>query len=234
NTSGEKINWKILTSKKILSDVNEEQLIEIKNGTKVNVPANAIVKDCTFIIGQVINKPSFPTNIKAIGKAIEFGPSGINFNKPVSITLPYTGKDLETAGIDDAGNLEVYTYNESSKAWEKVSKDHVDKEKSVIVCKVEHFSSYALGSEAKTSSNEETNSNSGNNNNSNSSNAQNSGVGTGGSSSGGGGGCFISSLDSIEQLNYIWFVISSGLFIIIGLIFKKNGEKNELERKYFC
>jgi hypothetical protein len=67
-------------------------VVEGPDGTKVIVPEGALLEDTKISI-KVVPKEELvkPTNrnIKLIGVARDFGPSGVVFNKPVTITIPY-------------------------------------------------------------------------------------------------------------------------------------------------
>ena len=96
-------------------------------------------------IGVITNPPALPDNTKAIGKVIEFGPSGITFSQKIFIMIPYHQEELNNAGISDPEQLEVFSYNPSTLLWEKIQVDHLDKINSLLICKTDHFSMFTTG-----------------------------------------------------------------------------------------
>ncbi len=128
-----------------------EQVIEITDtesplqGVSVEIPSGALTEDCTITIGLVKNPPALPENTKAIGLVTEFGPAGTTFAVPVAIKIPYTQEDLDNAEVDDPAELEVWTYNTTTLAWEEVSVARVDEINMRLISMVDHFSMYAIG-----------------------------------------------------------------------------------------
>jgi len=59
--------------------------------------------------------------------------------------IPYTQEDLDNAGITDPAELDVFTYNTSTLAWEKILVDSVYTTAKVLICKVDHFSMHTTG-----------------------------------------------------------------------------------------
>jgi hypothetical protein len=110
-------------------------------GVSVEVPPGALKEDCTITIGEVTNPPALPDNLKAIGKVIDYGPHGAIFNTPVTVRVPYTHEDLSKSGISDPAELEVWTFNTTTLAWEAVPVDRV--EGWFLIYKLSHFSIYA-------------------------------------------------------------------------------------------
>jgi hypothetical protein len=57
----------------------------------VFIPPGACPHDVTISIRKILNAQSFPTSV---GASFEFSPSGLQFNQPVTITIPYAGAQL--------------------------------------------------------------------------------------------------------------------------------------------
>ena len=99
-------------------DINEAMVKKLNQGkspikgVKVEIPPRALPKKCTITIGVVTNPPALPAHTKAIGRVIQFGPSGTQFSKKVSIEIPYTQQDLDNAGVSDPAHLEVFSFDE--------------------------------------------------------------------------------------------------------------------------
>ena len=74
-----------------------------------------------------IEMPSFPEAV------VELGPHGIQFNKPVTMSLSLDMVD------SDAEGFVVYYYNEDSGLWENIGGETTDQ---ATIVELEHFSDY--------------------------------------------------------------------------------------------
>jgi hypothetical protein len=172
-------------------------------GVSIEIPPGALKEDLTITIGEVINPPALPDNLKAIGKVIDYGPHGTTFNTPVTVRVPYTYGDLYGSGVSDPSELEVWTFNTTTLAWEAVPVDRI--EGWFLVYELSHFSIYATGKSVSTtpSSGVPT-------------------VPTTGDGGGGGGGCFIATLaGGGNQLFPLVLFIS----IFLTIVFWRRREK---------
>ena len=151
NTSGADTTVVIEASQDVSASAQTTQTVEVTDndspikGVCVEIPPGALSDDCTITIGVVTNPPALPANTMAIGRVIEFGPSGITFSAPVSIMIPYTQADLDNAGVSDPAELEVLTYDTSTLTWEKITVDSVNTLDALLICRVDHFSMYTTG-----------------------------------------------------------------------------------------
>ena len=151
NTGGAATEVELECSKPVIASCPIEQVIEIidtespLNGISVEIPSGAIAEDCTITIGLVTNPPALPEYTKAIGLVTEFGPTGTTFAIPVAIKIPYSQDDLDNAEVDDPAELEVWTYNTSTLAWEEIPVERVDETHMRLICEVDHFSMYTTG-----------------------------------------------------------------------------------------
>ncbi|BBO68367.1 hypothetical protein DSCA_22970 [Desulfosarcina alkanivorans] len=140
------------------------------DGVQVTIPAGALEENTTIFIGEATRAPSMPEETLGVGAVIEFGPSGLAFNTPVQVRIPYDPEALATAGLDSPDVLRVYTYDETENHWVEIPIASVDTANQVLVCQLEHFSLYAVGAAGSPS------------------------IDASGSGGGGGGGCFISAI----------------------------------------
>ena len=118
-------------------------------GAGVDIPAGALSAYTVITIGEV-NAPAFPSNLIGIGAPVHFGPEGLQFARPVTLILPYRQADLDIAGdngfMSDPNQLDVYTFNTTTQAWEKVpGPKTVDTNNRVVMIDVNHFSIFRLG-----------------------------------------------------------------------------------------
>lgn len=146
-------------------------------GAEVVVPSQFMDASATVSITKVENAPPMD-NDQQVPKVIDFGPSGITFNKPATIKIPYSAADLSAAGISDARRLRIFYYNLKTLMWEKLAVSQVDTTNGVVSAEVGHFSLYGLSDGGDISSTAYA------------ATSDTSGV-TSGGGGGGGGGCFI-------------------------------------------
>lgn len=114
-------------------------------GASVTIPAGALTENTLITISSV-NAPPFPSTLIGIGSPVHFGPEGLTFAAPVTISIPFTEQELDAAGVTDPQLLEVYTYSMSAQAWILVEGARtVDTEKKLIRVQVLHFSIFRIG-----------------------------------------------------------------------------------------
>ncbi len=147
------------------------------SGAEAVMPINFMAVSVTVSITKVESVPPRGNEVQIV-KAIDFGPSGIIFDRPARIKIPYTAQDLANAGVTDARRLKIFYYNLKTLSWEKLPVCEVDTVNQTVSAEVTHFSLYGLGDGGAL----ETNGGSG---------GGSSGGSGGGGGGGGGGGCFI-------------------------------------------
>jgi hypothetical protein len=93
---------------------------DISNDLEINIPENAL-EDSVYITIGIIESledlPALPDTIDGIGLAYYFGPAGIHFNEPVTISIPYTEEDLDDAGITDPLDMPVFYFSTTMGEW---------------------------------------------------------------------------------------------------------------------
>ncbi|MCX7926583.1 MAG: hypothetical protein N2606_00360 [Candidatus Omnitrophica bacterium] len=141
---------------------------ELKKATVV-VPAHAVDSPFVLTITKVKCPPPNPL-ATMLNKAVDFGPSGMEFSQDIVIKVPYTLAELTEAGITNPNRLRLYYYNLKTLTWEEVPNSGVDTSNNLVYAPVRHFSIFGIGAVVTTS-----------------------GVVSlgGGGGGGGGGGCFI-------------------------------------------
>lgn len=158
--SGESMN-RALSSHKLFSVLMEEREGDRKGpgGVKVHLPKGA------FKGNPELRMTAAPEDLEALAApekekrskgmkdhgmaaasgSFEFGPHGEVFEKPVTISLPYSSEKLP-GGTDEA-NLKVAYWNEASGDWE-ILPSVVSKADKLVSADVGHFSVYQIISEA--------------------------------------------------------------------------------------
>ncbi len=79
--------------------------------------------------------------LKEAGPAVEYGPEGTQFDKPVTLELPYD-PSLLPAG-EDEDSLQVHYWNPQTKEWEALVST-VDRNARVVRAQTTHFSLYQV------------------------------------------------------------------------------------------
>ncbi len=128
----------------------ESSTITVKNSTvlKVTIPKTGAlptgfdVNDIT--IAQLMNPPQLPPG--SFGVCYDFGPSGLTFSEPVTITMPH---DADYLHYD---LFKVYWYNAETDTWSQTGISNVqhhiiDSSTHTVSFETTHFTSYAVGSE---------------------------------------------------------------------------------------
>ncbi|MFN2433225.1 MAG: hypothetical protein ABR599_10505 [Gemmatimonadota bacterium] len=98
------------------------------NGFRVDIPAGALRRN-TYVTIEL------PASLPEAGYVVaDFGPSGLRFAKPVTVTLPLRGVDLADTSLDD---VQVSYWNGS--AWEDYGGTAT---RSSVHSTTTHFSAY--------------------------------------------------------------------------------------------
>jgi len=127
-----------LTPKKVEKIIGKEGgTVHLGDGTKVTIPADALTSD-TLIIIKALEPQSIPVFDPTIyltptDVARSFGPEGLVFAKPATITIPYTDEDIE--GLDE-DELTLYAWDGAQ--WRRVG-GVVDTDANTITALVNHF-----------------------------------------------------------------------------------------------
>jgi len=98
-------------------------IVEVENGgnggndgqcdneydARVDIPSGALPCDTTITISRLTHEPEPPAG--GFGVCFDFGPSGLEFNSPVTITIPHK------ADLAHPGDIQVYWYDERIGLW---------------------------------------------------------------------------------------------------------------------
>ncbi len=87
-------------------DNTKPGIVDNKDDVIVEIPAEALPSDTTVTIAELINPPSLPPG--GFGVPYEFGPSGLEFALPVTITIPHKAADCPGHSV-----YNVYFYDPS-------------------------------------------------------------------------------------------------------------------------
>ena len=113
------------------------------DGVKLDIPEGAVEKDVRITIRplpakDVATLDSDMTNVTPSGKAFRFGPLGMLFKKPVTMTVPYDRK-LIPAGMSGK-DVRTFYYDETLHRWEQVGIVSQNDREMIVVS--EHFTDF--------------------------------------------------------------------------------------------
>ena len=85
------------------------------------IPANALTDSTEIIISQIENPPALPDTVSGLGLNLHFWPDGLQFNEPVTLSIPYTQALLDSAGVTEPMDLAVYYFLSSRGEWVRLT-----------------------------------------------------------------------------------------------------------------
>ena len=92
-------------------------VMDESNGIKITIPAGALDDTTEITIGTIDNPPPLPESVDGIGLTYHFGPDGLQFADSVTIRIPYTQADLNSAGVTNPMDLPVYYFSTTKGVW---------------------------------------------------------------------------------------------------------------------
>jgi hypothetical protein len=111
---------------------------------EVSVPVGALEAPANMSITGVQCLPPLLNSDILLNKVVDFGPGGTRFKQPVTIKIPYTQSDMDSAGVTDPNKLKMYHYNLKTLLWEKVAASRVDTVNQIVSAEVTHFSIFGI------------------------------------------------------------------------------------------
>jgi len=114
----------------------------------IELPVAALTADINLTIEEIAKTDIAPLNLGMVNttaksSAYRFGPHRTQFDKEVSISLPYE-KNLLPSGYAEK-DIQAFYFNEKAKVWSPVKVDSIDKENQIVIIKTNHFSDYING-----------------------------------------------------------------------------------------
>jgi hypothetical protein len=116
---------------------------------QIEIPATCLSGDCEIMVADIINIPP-STGINGISWAVgvNIEEPNITVNCPITVTIPYTQADLDSAGITDPNALKVYRWSSPSSGWVALQITNVDTTNETISFEVSEFSLFGNGAPA--------------------------------------------------------------------------------------
>ena len=124
-----------VANSKLINAANGGNITSTDGKITVNIPAGALANNETITIQPV-------TNTTGLGKskAYRLTPHGITFNKPVTITFPYTDADINATTPE----LLRITFQDSTGTWQSMNQTQVNKQTKQLSVTTTHFSDWAM------------------------------------------------------------------------------------------
>jgi len=123
--------------------------VESPDGTSVVIPDGALLEDTKVTI-TVVDESELPkptdSYVKLVGVARDFGPDGLVFVEPVTITLAYAEADLDTDldGVADFDESKLELFFWDGWQWLNVGASDRDAAANTISARVNHFTIFAI------------------------------------------------------------------------------------------
>ena len=121
------------------------EIADEATGISIHFPEGAIPDTLEITIGLVETPPALPDTVTGVGWIYHFGPSGILFQKIVTVAVPYTSADLQNAGVSQALDLPIYYFMTHTGEWVKLAV--VDANEYYVFVEVTGFCYLAFGRE---------------------------------------------------------------------------------------
>jgi hypothetical protein len=135
SSSSEGVVWENIR----LASMDTKASLDIAYGTKcTNAKGNALT---SVSITQIENPEAAQKGVTVIGKVYELGPSGANFDPPITLTIYYDESSLPE-GMEKSG-LSIAVWDEESGTYKTID-CRVDTETNTITALISHFSRYAI------------------------------------------------------------------------------------------
>ena len=150
------LNTVLPTAVEKVVETVKPQSVELQNGAKVVVPANALATSGSANIAMKpdVEVPSIgSTSIVGAGYKVEAkdekGQDITNLNAEITISIPYDEADLAAKGLKPE-DLTLSFFDETTQTWKAVEKQVVDKETKAVLGMVSHLTLFALVAPADT------------------------------------------------------------------------------------
>ena len=143
--------WEPINSFPVDVSAGEQILNFDVNGSpvEIRIPTGCLSDPCTVMVANIVNIPPSP-GINGISWAlgVNIEEPNVTVNCPITVTIPYTQADLDSAGVDDPNNLKVYRWSSPSSGWVALQITDVDTTNETITFEVSQFSVFGNGAPA--------------------------------------------------------------------------------------
>jgi len=95
-------------------------------GIEITIPAGVLDDSTEITIGTVDSPPPLPDSVNGIGLAYHFWPDGLQFTDSITIRIPYTQNDLDSAGVTDPMDIPIYYFSTTEGKWMKLTVVNAD------------------------------------------------------------------------------------------------------------
>ncbi len=123
--------------------------VQSPNGVTVYIPQHALLKSKEITITKVdpIDEPEpLSPDVQLLSVPHEFGPDGLTFRKPITITLSYTDADLDVDqdGVNDFDPTKFTIVFWDGETWLNAGNAKVDQVNRLVTVTVNHFTMFDI------------------------------------------------------------------------------------------
>ena len=139
--------WETIDTFPVDSSIDTTLNFDVNGSTvEIVIPAGCLSDSCTIMVADISNIPASP-GINGISWAIgvNIEEPNITVNCPITVTIPYTQADLDSAGVTDPNDLQVYRWSSPSSGWVALQVTNVDTNNQTISFEVSQFSVFGTG-----------------------------------------------------------------------------------------
>jgi hypothetical protein len=142
--------WDVIDTYTVDSSIDTVLQFNLNGGiAEINIPADCLSDATALTVGDISNPPPSPgVNGMAWGVGIHVDDPNIMLDCPITVTIPYTQKDLDDAQVNDPNKLVVYRWGSPSSGWEPLEVMDVDMDNHTISFEVSELSIFGLGARA--------------------------------------------------------------------------------------
>jgi hypothetical protein len=151
-----KINIPLPKPAEVVSKISQDSTAKVSDGTTVTIPANTALSatgdSVNLSVSPTIEAPS-QDNSQLVGVAYDIsvkdtsGKSITKFSSKIEIILPYSKQELLDKGVTE-DSLKPSYFDETNGVWVIIDDYIIDKNKSIIISKVDHLTRFAIVSPA--------------------------------------------------------------------------------------
>jgi hypothetical protein len=138
------------SSQTVTFDASAMQVITLENGVKISIPAGAIASSGNItVVAEPKGKLAFQRDAQPLDIGYDLTALDENgqeieekFNSNVTITIPYSQKQLNRFGISEDDLIPSY-WDETTSTWKKADNVTIDKKHNKVIIVTNHFTKFA-------------------------------------------------------------------------------------------
>ena len=113
------------------------EFIDEVTDVQMAIPQEALRDTFDICIATVTETPALPDTVEGLKLSWHFSPAGLQFTDSIDVSIPYTQEMLDSAGVTDPMDLELYYFSTSEGEWQLLT--IVDEEEGRVHVRVNEF-----------------------------------------------------------------------------------------------